>query len=479
MLIKINNLTCRVETEREDYMLPFDVDDEIREFLSVKDPNAYYVRQRNPTYDGWRRFYIKKHFPTGFLPDVVEMLEELGVSVRLQDDRENLPEFDKVVTDIGVFDLNDRDHQPEIVESAITREFRGIAWPRGIADAATNAGKNSVIASLHLSQKDPSTLLLVHNRDIYKQAIAFFSKIFEVGTIQGKKFNLKPFTIAMSKSCLNRANDELEVRSYLNNVRTLIVDESHRAGSREYRELLTYIDAGARFCVSGTPMTGDVIRDFTLIGLTGTKFAKVSKKDMFDKGYSLRPTAYIFPNFPRVTERTAKAAKDTFIYQSIRRVRHMKMYAEAFPERTIVICVDFTTHGNFIAEHLGCETLYGPDKDRDEKIDRIRSGDLKIVVTTLLQEGINAPIDTIVYAKGGSSIISLSQYSGRAERLAGSTDEPHIIDWFDRHKWLLHHSKARCTFYESEDIPVVYLYDATPSGMPISNEFYFEFGENE
>ena len=79
--------------------------------------------------------------------------------------------------------------------------------------------------------------------------------------------------------------------------------------------------------------------------------------------------------------------------------------------------------------------------------------DLKILISTVVNEGVNIPsMDVIIMAGGGKSNKLTVQRVGRALRKAEGKETAKIIDFYDNDNGiLLRHSKARLKTYRKEE----------------------------
>ena len=277
---------------------------------------------------------------------------------------------------------------------------------------------------------------------------------------------------------MNRAKSSVNVRRYLSKVNTLIVDESHRAGASDYSRLISYIDAGQRFLVSGTPLDmSDPIKKMTIIGLCGEVLSKITNQDLIEAGYSNDVEVFMYHNTVGVYDDGLgfQSAVDRCIKFSMSRVNTIIKYLREHPDRQVLISVDWIDHGNFVYEHLkkicNVRCLYGSSKDREQLIDGFKNQEYRVLITTLLQEGINAPIDTLIYLQGGMSKIPIKQYVGRVLRKAGNHEVSHVIDFFDDVMYLDKHSRARIRVYRSEGFRVNFQYESNRWGSPQTRSY--------
>jgi superfamily II DNA or RNA helicase len=476
MKIIISNVKSKIEVGGKE-QLKGDIIGSVRDYLKVKKKGSYYAKKHN-IYAGDYKYFCTPggKFMTGFFPWVYQFLQEEfpDIEIELYDQRKNLLSFpDKFNYEVGDFRLDKTpyEYQGEALQSC--DNFVGdIYWPRGIIDAATNAGKNTIIGGIHKNLKG-TTLLLIHNREIFNQAVEFFGNIFDVGRVQGRHTEFdKPFVVAMYKTLHKRAKNSKEIKKQLSNINTLIVDESHRATARDYAHTLSWIDAGQRYFVSGTPLKmKDPIKKMSAIGLSGDVLYEIKNKDLIQRGVSLGVNVHIFKS----TREYKNEGDYESTYRNIVMTNEMRRdlmceYLQEHDDRQVLISVSRVKHGNFLADKIGrlfdCRVVFGESVNRDQLIDDFKNHKYRVLITTLLKEGVNAGIDTLIYANGGEAEISVLQYVGRVLRKIGKADTAHVVDFFDNSKYLDKHSRSRLRVYRKEGFKINYHYKANRYGTP-------------
>lgn len=476
----LDNVKSQLIVEPRETILYGDIISECRTYTKMTDPGNFWARKRNPKmrWDGSVYFMTEKgSFATGFFPNFYRfIIKDLKVpedEIEIVDERINLPEFKKDLSvNVGPYEL--KDFQIDVIKKC-NKYVAGLYWPRGIIDAATNTGKTAIIGALYMSLNTKNTLYLIHNKEIFDQTFEFFSSYpelyGEIGTITASKIDIKPFTIAMVKTLYNRFQTSLNIKSWLGNIDCLFIDESHHVAGSQYAKLVAEIQAGARFMVSGTPLSmSDKITRVRLTGLSGERIAVITSEFLRNVGQSIPARVFMYLNSGDLIFGDYSDVRDT-CFRSEKRMGIIQNYIKQNPDRQILICFDFLDHGKFMYDKLvkicNCRYLYGGSENRDELVNDFKDCKYRVLITNLFQEGINAPIDTLIYAIGGESEISLKQYIGRLIRMAGKYSEGHIVDFFDNYEYLNRHSRKRIKIYEKEGYPIEYQYNHTKYGSPI------------
>lgn len=482
MRLIIGNVQTRTVIGGKDNLLPFNLQEKLREYLRVR-PEGYW---HSPAYkmqkwDGYRYFITTRGtFATGFLPMVMRYLTDIGVEVIIQDERGELPYLNEELdTQLGEWSMTGKfEFQAKLtnkIKNYLTLpDGSKLYFPRGIIDAATNAGKTSIMAGIFkniIGHKQ--AIFTIHSKDIYDQALEYFSTLFEVGEIRSGKYEIKPFTIAMVKTLHNRMKESVNVLNDLQKFNVLFVDEAHLCGSDEYSKVLMNINAPMRVLVSGTPLDNDSdVANMIIIGTSGKVLGKITNKELFDLGVSLRPTVNVLLNKTRASRLlpSYEQEMEKFIYKSAERAHLIYEAIMQRKDKFIVIAFEDIAHGYFMMDYLtkqsdfnlSCDIVHGEDKDRKQKLKDFKAGKIQVLFgSTILQAGLNLHnIQVMIYAMGGKSKISVKQFAiGRTIRDDKVSENVEIIDFWDVGKWISEHSRIRLKHYRKEEIEVVEHYD--------------------
>jgi superfamily II DNA or RNA helicase len=441
---------------------------------------------------GFSRFNKKAYFTqagrllTGLVPQVVnKMLAKYpDTKIEVQDMRNNLPEKPYLE-----FTLNDGtlyDYQQDIVKTVTSNKMLGLYWPRGVVEAATNAGKTYIMASIFMSYYKP-TIILLNNQDILRQTVDFMKHQVgedEVGEVTAGKIELKRLTICMQKTLLNRAIKHPEIKAYLNTIEVLMYDECDAAMGKQALSLIKGIQAGVRYFFSGTPLdSASIVKKMNTIGYSGLKLCELTNRDMYNMGLSLEPKIIMYLSGTYI--KTPKRDNSFNDVESLHIVndttRHwlidtyMKEHGEG---RQVLVNANLIEHAEqmFLAMKeagYNVRLLTGSSRNRTELIEAFKAQEFQMLVTTILERGMNIPIDTLINAQAGKSSAAMKQYRGRLVRRIGNFDDTHVVDFFDNHTPLNNHSKIRLNHYKKEGLEIEYRYKANNIGEPLMlNELF-------
>jgi len=394
---------------------------------------------------------------TGLMPLIAK-----NFPCHIQDMR-TVPQPTRLITKVGKFDLKDykgSDYQYQAVLTCLNNSIGTVPFPRGIINAATNAGKNTIIASIAGSYNIP-VLMTIHDADVFRQAVDFFSEFFKVGTITSKGIKIEDFTIAMYKSLYNRSG-RTNVLKYLKGVPILIVDESHATGATDYKKLISKIHSPVRYFFSGTALDRpSPLDNVNMVGMCGPKIVDISNSKLIELGVSKRPVVYIFRNRPGGFYFDYKEKVQEVIKHS--RVKNDFIRNLCKDDKQTLISVRNIDHGEYLCRYLqGINRrvvfLHGESEFREEVIRDLKAREIDTVVTTVMRVGINIPsFKRFINAHGGMSEIELKQLMGRIFRDDGEDDHIEFFDFYDDVEPLNEHSRARIDIYEREGFEIIYL----------------------
>lgn len=491
MRLVVGNVATKAVVGGVDHLLDFDVMEELRSYLRVR-PEGYHrsPRYKKRIWDGWKYFISKQGlFATGYLEMVATYMESLGVEVHIEDERDNLPILNKVLDPyIGKIDGEDWygfDYQLKMVNKLSNHIHVGgqdVYFPRGIFDAATNAGKNSIAALIIknlVTQRN--CLFMVSGMEIYEQAVEFLTQVIgePVGEISSKKYNPTWCTVAMVKSLYNKAQKSINVRKYLSDIQVLIVDESDEAGAAEYSKCLSYVGAGMRVFVSGTPLDSNQVSNMMSIGLSGKVLGRITNKFLIENGYSQMPLVnilYCKSKMPAL--RSYPIEEEHGIHTSMERIHLMATIIEKHRGEPILVSFDNIAHGEFMLDQLqdifpelDMGIAHGDPKKKNERKQNIKDfkeGKLDVLFASMiLKRGANIPvIRVMIMAHGGKSVITVKQLAGRGMRHDHENDHFYLYDFYDFGKYLAKHSRKRISIYKKEGFDVTEHYE-TKRGVAV------------
>ena len=449
MVIRLNNSRSRIIADNQQEFKA------VRDYLSIKLPESK-LRHIKSNWDGVTNFVTKTGmFATGLLPLISSKFH-----VMVQDNR-SLPSPKRICKSIGKYDFTNykgSDYQYQAISKCVNNFNTGVYFPRGIINAATNTGKTAIMAGIKESYQLPA-LMLIHDKDVYRQSVEFFSEFFEVGEINSKKVDIKDFTVAMYKSLYNRSSS-INVKKYLSSVPILFVDECHKAGGKDYRALISKIDSPIRFFMSGTSL--DRIEDTSnvyLIGMSGPKIVDISNQFLINLGVSMKPIVYIHDNNPGYLLQNYHQEVEHIINRSP--IKNQKIKEIVSDRKQTFISVRKIHHGEYLQDYLkgiGLRVVFvsGESEFREEALRDLKTQEIDVVISTVFRVGLNIPtLKKWINAMGGKSTIEMKQLMGRILRQDDSGETIEFHDFYDHGNSVEEHSKKRIKIYQNEGFEIV------------------------
>ena len=479
--IIVDNIQTQLVISGHDDLIYPDILRDLRDYMAIDVPGAWFSpAYKRKQWDGKKYFLTPTgKLPTGLLPVLVKHLDNFypELSLEVIDERGDIPTFKaNMITKIGSMvaegEYEHQKHAIAAMDSWFAIRESEISFPRGIINAATNAGKMAVIAGLYLNlEGDNKMLILIHNIGLFKQLVEEFEGIFpgEIGKINASTYKPNTITVAMIKTLYNRIKESINVKKDMKMFNVVAVDECHLAGSKTYQGVLKNVPSPVRAFVSGTPFDSDaIINKMVAIGLSGPELYNITKRELMDKGISLECKVHIhLCHEPRAADDTWERARHNRIHHSARRAKIIHDILQEQKGSTL-IAVKEIEHGQLLCSSLqlmgnkSITFVYGQDPKREEKIQDFKDGKIKVLIsTTILKEGANIPIiSNIINAAAGKSRVDIKQWMGRGERTYGDMIEFTMHDFYDLGNYVEKHSRARRALYKKEQLEITEYYDS-------------------
>ncbi len=393
-------------------------------------------------------------FPKGFTRQAINCCIQDGYPYKFVDERLKLPKIPIEFTG----DL--RGYQEVAVNAMLTKEM-------GVLEGGTGSGKTVQGINIICARKAP-TLIVCHTRDLMMQwrdrLIEFTSlSADEIGLLGGGNCRIKPVTVGVVNSILKKMESE-GLREKFSHV---VVDECHRTPGRTFSEVVVSFPAQYVLGLSATPYRRDGLTKL-IHYYCGEKLHAIDPKHLRDIGAILRPELHLrYTGFTyayrddyskMITKLVESADRNQLIVNDV--------ISSLNSSRGVILVVsDRTHHLNSLKNRfeelcpdVRAELLVGslPAKKREEVVDGIRGGEVKIVFATLqlVGEGFDAhSLDTLIMAMPIRFSGRIIQIIGRIVRPGKGGDKiPRVIDYVDAHVGVLEKSaQARQQIYY-EDI---------------------------
>lgn len=403
VVLRIPDGSALVHIEKADPQIYF----KIYELLSYKKDFGKWEKPES-LYDPY-----EKTFPVGVLPRVKKFLNSKGYRVRVKDERQ-----------VRGIKLNStwnenyvmRRYQKRAVKKALREKMGVLALPVG-------SGK-TIVGLRIIHELDLSALVVVHTKELLYQ---WADKVREVlgvepGIVGDNKWEEGAVTIAMIQTLLSRGADKLQ-----NDYAIVMFDECHRTSAAEkFYQLGLSLPHVYRFGLSATPWRRIRGEEIKIEAVVGPTIFEVRADDLIREKFLAKPRFEIITyesSMPSFSERYKELYEDLIMNNDERNRAIVKKAVElAKKGHRVLIDVKRIEHGKILKEMLEregikAEFLSSKSPNRWEILEAFKSGEIPVLISTLLKEGVDIPeISAIILAGGGKSDIMTIQTIGRALR---------------------------------------------------------------
>ncbi len=355
----------------------------------------------------------EKTFPVGLLPRVKKFLNSKGYRVRVKDERQ-----------VRGVKLNSswnenyelRRYQKRAVRKALKEKMGVLALPVG-------SGK-TVVGLRIIHELDLSALIVVHTKELLYQWAEKVEELLGVkaGIVGDNKWNEEKVTVAMIQTLLSRGVDKLE-----NDYAVVMFDECHRTSAAEkFYQLGISLPQVYRFGLSATPWRRVRGEEIKIEAVVGPIIYEVKAEDLIREGFLAKPRFEVITyesNMPSFSECYKELYEDMIMNNEARNRAIVEKAVElAKKGHRVLIDVKRIEHGKILKELLEkrgvkAEFLSSKSPNRREILEAYKRGEIPVLISTLLKEGVDIPeISAIILAGGGKSDIMTIQTIGRALR---------------------------------------------------------------
>lgn len=396
-------------------------------YVEKADPKVYFMIYEELTY---RKSFGKwekpeslynphtKSFPVGLIPRVKSLLNSKGYRVRIIDERE-IKGVEINATWNEKYQL--RKYQQKALKKALKRNMGVLALPVG-------SGK-TIIGLRLIYELNLSTLIIVHTKELLYQWADNIREVLgiEPGLVGDNNWDERPVTVAMIQTLLSRGVDKLQ-KPYA----VLLFDECHRTSAAEkFYELGISLTQKLRFGLSATPWRRIRGEELKIEGVVGPIIYEIKAEDLIKEKFLAKPRFMIIEyesSMPPLAERY-KELYEEIIMENKERNKAIVGIAYKLAKRghRVLIDVKRIEHGKILIEMfkkkgIKAEFLSSQSPNRWEIFEKFKNGEISVLISTLLKEGVDIPeISAIILAGGGKSDIMTIQTIGRALRPKGGS----------------------------------------------------------
>lgn len=316
----------------------------------------------------------------------------------------------------------------------------------------------------HLSEKYGRSIIIVPNKSLVEQTEEDFINVgLDVGVYYGDRKNLdKTHTICtwqslniFDKKSKNSEHDVMTLAEFLDNVKTVIVDEVHMAKATVLQTLLTQnlCNAPIRWGLTGTIPKAAFEAEpiYASIGpvVGGIKAHELQERGVLSNCHVNIVQMIDLPEFNSYQDELKYLVTDE------NRMLHIStLINEISKSGNTLVLVNRIDSGKFLVDALDEAVFISGEvktKDRKSEYDEVKTSSNKIIVATygVAAVGINIPrIFNLVLLEAGKSFVRVIQSIGRGIRKAEDKDFVQIWDITSTCKYAKKHLTERKKFYK-------------------------------
>ncbi|WP_048148246.1 DEAD/DEAH box helicase [Palaeococcus ferrophilus] len=397
-------------------------DGSARAYIVNAPPKAYFLIENLLTYKRdfgkWKRAETiydpyERALPVGVIPRVREFFREKGIRVRVRDERtvKGVPINGEWNEEIKL-----RPYQQRGVKKALKAGMGVLALPVG-------SGK-TIVGLRIIHELNISSLIIVHTKELLYQWAEQVERVLGVkpGIVGDNNWEERPVTVAMIQTLLSRGVDKLSL-----DYGVVMFDECHRTSAAEkFFELGMSLPQKYRFGLSATPWRRVKGEEIKIEGAIGPIIYEIRADTLIKEGFLARPR---FKVLRYESEKVPFSERYKEFYEEMvmnHHERNRAIVSEAVrlakKGHRVLIDVKRIEHGEelvkMLKEHgVNAEFLSSQTPNRWEILEAYRNGEINVLVSTLLKEGVDIPeISAIILAGGGKSDVMTIQTIGRALR---------------------------------------------------------------
>jgi len=471
------------DLKRKEVKIISDSFNQIKEYFSVKNPGARFVRGGRFIPQRIYAITPSGYCGVGLIPEIIKYIKTLPVPHEIVYDHELMKLYGNLKFQIPtgypnikelISEYQLRDYQREAVNCALDRGY-------GIIELATGGGKTFIIANLvyavtQLIPKEERVLIVVPDiglvEQTYKDFVSYNFPTDQVTKWSGNnEINLNARVIIANLGILQSEKSDL---SWFDEVGLLIVDECHklRKGNKVCK-LIDKIPTLRRFGFTGTLPENDIdtwnINNFigpVIFKKTTTDLRAAAGGEYIANAQALSiHLEYDYkPDYTAVGAMQRYMLELDFIHNNPFRFKVIKNIVNKLTNNCLIL-VDHIAHGDNMFRELsnlpGKQVYFiqgSVEVEERRKIQDLMEKDNNIIciaISKIFSTGISIKnIHYIMFAAGGKSKIKVLQSIGRGLRVHENKDVLTLIDIVDELVYGGKHFTKRKQFYEIEKIKI-------------------------
>jgi superfamily II DNA or RNA helicase len=387
-------------------------------------------------------------FPAGMLDVTKRVFKDFEIEYFVQDIKLDHVRKKYEPLNLKWTGLELRDYQLKAVIDIQNNEGGTICLPTG-------SGKTLIMLRLAYEYNLPF-IVIVHTKELlyqWERTVKEYFDGYTPGLVGDGNNHFDKITIAMLQTVHQMINKG-DLAHF--DFPVLFFDEVHRVAADTAYTVAMQINAPARVGSSATPTRIDG-KEKKLWAAVGEIKSRITANELIDRGILAKPK-FIFLTPPATFISRGTKWHDAYLQGIVlnegRNDLIIKITKElAAQDLTVYVHVERIDHGEMLHGRLpGSVFLSGTDNStrRQLVLKEFESGKIKILVSTLLREGVSInSMNCFVAAGGMKSPIGVIQRIGRALRIAPGKTEAVIVDFRDSGRYLGDHWAERYEVYKS------------------------------
>lgn len=383
-----------------------------------------------------------KFLYSGFLKEFLLFIKENKFKVsELLDKRTKFDHYKKEFSDEEIRPLFPEfkyiDHQLSSIKHLLKTSY-------GIIEAPTSSGKSETMIAYVKLAKLPA-LILVNRISLAIQLRDRLVKngIKNAGLCYGQSF-INGDVVVSTIGSVKKIPD-------IHKFKVLIVDEVHRAQSKQFQEFLIKTLFPIRFGFSATPNAGDPYKWALIRQFFGDIIYSIEPKELVEHEVIALPNIeFIDVQCPPTID--WPSANINCIVENTDRNKKIKELVDQYNTQTLIL-INNIEHGQILNQLIPDSVFLSGIDDplyRKDVIYQFENGDINTIISTkIFNEGISInAIRLLLIAGGGKSKIETIQRLGRGLRTMPGKTEVKVIDFYDEGNYFTErHSKIRKKIY--------------------------------
>jgi len=374
--------------------------------------------------------------------------------------------------------------QVDLYDFQVLAIQKALVQTRGLIEIPTGGGKTEVAIGLanYFSRMGSPVLFLSGSRYLTEQAAERFREngMQGVGLFYEGEHNPSLVTCATVQTLYSgiKQGDE-EAVALLRTASVVIGDEIHHLPSTQWATVCKWCHASYRYGISATLFNDPeklVARDLLLVGLLGPVLLQVPLHVLVERGILPQPLVYMI----RVKQGGSSSKdwhtvqKECIVHNSARNSLAVQACRDLVDDGDrILVCVnEVEEHGFPLLQSMsevgipsilvtGGSKVYwytagerqGEEMDVTQLRELIRMGEMSVIASPVLNEGVNVPeFSAVLLLAGGKSSRMVLQRMGRGMRKKARNFLPVIDFWDEQHYYTKSHSSKRYMLYQRERI---------------------------